>query len=118
MGKNPGETKNRLETILKAWTNLRKDKSYAGISLEDFKKYVQPSFDIRDEISSLEERLRGLRDRRDDIDKQNLAKAERIVEGVIGEEGRDGEMYQALGYVRKSEKESGLTRKKLTSKPQ
>jgi hypothetical protein len=40
----------------------------------------------------------------------------RIVNAVKGdpEEGEDGELYSAMGYVRRSDRSSGLTRRRGT----
>ena len=51
---------------------------------------------------------------RDTEDDKALEIIEVIVEGVIGHEdfGKDSALYEALGFVRKSQRKSGLTRKK------
>ena len=44
--------------------------------------------------------------------------AELLAPGVHGgAEGEDGELYEAMGYVRKSERKSGLTKKKPVTPP-
>ncbi len=50
---------------------------------------------------------------RNDADRVSLAKARLVVNGVIGDptHGPDSSLYEALGYIRKSERKSGLTRK-------
>ena len=42
-----------------------------------------------------------------------------MVNGVKGDPdfGEDSDLYEAMGYVRKSERKSGLTRKKKTPPP-
>jgi hypothetical protein len=44
--------------------------------------------------------------------------ADLVTNGVIGDptEGPDSALYEAFGYVRKSEKKSGLTRKEKTTR--
>ena len=39
-----------------------------------------------------------------------------VVYGVVGdpEEGADGDLYDSFGYTRRSERKTGLTRKKKT----
>ena len=50
---------------------------------------------------------------REDADQVSLAKAAMIVAGVVGDPsfGPDSSLYEAMGYTRKSERKSGLTRK-------
>jgi hypothetical protein len=112
MGRNPKQAKEKFDKTVHAWSVASPDKIYGGISLEEYKKDVQASNEIRDEIAKLEELLRMKKDLRDEIDKKNLEKTERLIEIIIGAEGRDSPIYQALGYVRKSERKTGLTRKK------
>ncbi len=115
MGRSPKDAREKLEKAVQGWSVAKPDKSYGGMSLEEYKLAVQTSFDIREEIAKLEELLRMKKDHRDEIDKKNLEKTERLVEIIIGEEGRDSHIYQAMGYVRKSERKTGLTRKKSMS---
>ena len=44
---------------------------------------------------------------------------DRVVKSVVADEaeGDDGELYEAMGYVRKSEARSGLTRRKAGTDP-
>jgi hypothetical protein len=50
---------------------------------------------------------------RDAADAVVLAKAQQVVNGVLADpsEGPDSSIYEAMGYTRKSERRSGLTRK-------
>ena len=54
---------------------------------------------------------------RDRADEDSLAKAQLVINGVIGDptEGPDSALYEAMGYSRKSERKSGLTRKRNTT---
>lgn len=74
---------------------------------------MQPSFDRRDELDVIEAQRTGKMDERDDADKDSNAALLQLVNGVKGDpdEGEDGELYEAMGYVRKSERQSGLTHK-------
>ncbi len=42
---------------------------------------------------------------------------QRVVKGVVGDPafGEDCDLYEAMGYVRKSERKSGLSRKKAAT---
>ena len=53
-----------------------------------------------------------LRVQRDNADAVSLPTVQRVVAAVIADEveGNDGELYKAMGYVRRTERASGLTR--------
>ena len=53
---------------------------------------------------------------RDRADADFLVKAQQVVAGVLADptEGPDSALYKAMGYRRKSERKSGLTRKRNT----
>jgi hypothetical protein len=104
----------RLQTALNAWKTLRPDKSFAGLSLAQFEAKLKPCFDTRTTIATLENQLIAAQNQRDDADAAALATISLVVNAVKGDpaEGEDGELYEALGYVRKSERKSGLRRGK------
>jgi hypothetical protein len=64
-------------------------------------------------IARLENELTAAQNQRDDADAAGLLLALRVVNAVKAdaEEGEDGELYEAMGYVRKSERRTGLSRK-------
>ena len=51
---------------------------------------------------------------REEADEAFLDKAQLVVNGVLADptEGDDSALYEAMGYTRKSERRSGLTRKR------
>ena len=58
-------------------------------------------------------------DTRDDADGVSADANQAVVKGVVGDPafGDDSDLYEAMGYVRKSERKSGLSRKKKTTPP-
>lgn len=66
------------------------------------------------ELADEEIEQQTLRETEDGVTLKNI---ELIVAGIIAdpEFGSDSALYEACGYVRKSERKSGLTRKKKTS---
>jgi hypothetical protein len=84
------------------------------LTLDQFREAVKPSVDVRVEIADLEGRLQAALARRDTSDTASSGIMRRVVNAVKGdpEEGEDGELYAAMGYVRKSERSSGLTRRR------
>jgi hypothetical protein len=118
MAGNPKENGEKIAAVLKAWEDLRPTKSFAGMTLEQFTAKVQPSLDERAEIDTLNNKLIAAADRRDDADKESLKQVGLVVNAVKGDvtEGEDGELYEAMGYVRKSERASGKTNKNPAAK--
>ena len=119
-GKNPKDNGDKLAAVLKAWKDLRPTKSFAGMTLAQFTTKVQPSLDARVLIDTLNNQLTAAMDERDTADVESMKQLLLVVNAVKGDpaEGEDGELYDAMGYVRKSERASGKTNKtKPTPKP-
>jgi hypothetical protein len=116
MSDNPKQIEDKLTEVAHAWETLRPTKSFGGMTLEQFKTAIQPSLDARAEIKTLDKKMIEQIDLRDKADVVSMAAQAKVVKGVVGDpdEGDDGELYEAMGYVRKSERASGLTRKKQT----
>ncbi len=114
MSATPKESLERMNQIANAWGTLRPTKTFAGMTLVQFKAKIKPSLDARDEIHTLESQTIAAQNKRDDADKVSQAASQLVVNAVKGDpaEGEDGELYEALGYVRKSERSSGLHRGK------
>jgi hypothetical protein len=111
--KSPKDIENRIVRLLTSWENLAPTKSFAGITLEQCRTAVAASLTSRQQIGSLEDQLERAIDVRDSADVVSLAKLQQVVNGILadGTEGPDSSLYAALGYIRKSERKSGLTRK-------
>jgi hypothetical protein len=115
MGKiTPKKALERLEKTEASWQTNAPDATFYGTSLAQYKARVQLSRDARALITSLEQQLSVAIDNRDDIDAENLILEGNIVKGIAGdaEYGDDSALYEGTGRIRKSEKKSGLTRKK------
>jgi hypothetical protein len=83
------------------------------MTLAQFKAKVQPSFDARTAIDGLNAQLTAAMDTRDDADGVTSDANQMVIKGVVGDPnyGDDSNLYEAMGYVRKSERASGLTKK-------
>ena len=110
----PGKNILKIQRMLNAWETLAPDKSFGGMTLAQFRAATQPSMDARQRIDDLEDQLKQALADRDRADEDLLAKAQLVVNGVIGDptEGPDSALYEAIGYTRKSERRTGLTRKR------
>jgi hypothetical protein len=108
----PKQIEERINTFIQAWETLRPTKSFSGMTLEQFKLKLKPSLTARTAIASLEQQLQAAINDRDIADRAGAATLSLVVNAIRGdpEEGEDSPLYEALGYVRKSERKSGLRR--------
>ena len=116
----PKLIKEKLDRLISAWEMLAPLKSFGGFTLAQFKAAVQPSYDTRIAEHELNVQLAATKVERDNADGVSLGAIQRVVNGVKGDptEGPDSDLYDAMGYVRASERKSGLTtKKKLTPPP-
>ena len=119
MGNRNKENGEKIAAVVKAWEDLRPAKSFAGMTLAQFTTKVQPSLDARAAIDSLDNQLIAAADQRDIADVESMKQVLLVVNAVKGDpaEGEDGELYEAMGYVRKSERASGKTNRTKTQPP-
>ena len=112
MASSPNTIKQKLDDVTEGWRTLRPDKSFAGMTLQQFAKAIQPSYDAREQLASVDKQREALVNQRDDADVKSMELVQLVVNSVKGEpdEGEDGDLYDAMGYVRRSERQSGLHR--------
>jgi hypothetical protein len=110
----PKDTKEKLARILNAWRTLAPDKSFGGMTLAQFEAACAPSSTTRALIAELEDRLAQAHADRDAADTVTASKLQLVVNGILADptEGADSALYEAIGYTRKSERKTGLTRKR------
>ena len=106
------DIQDRITKVSNAWEQLAKTETFAGMTLEQFNAKVQPSLDLRDQIAKVESQLSALKDQRDDADQASIETIQLVVNSVKGSpnHGEDSDLYETMGYVRKSERQSGLHR--------
>jgi len=114
----PQDTADRLNDIVTAWNDHAAAHTFGGMTLAQFKEAIKPSFDARDVLADLEKKIEAAQNVRNDADEASSAKAKLVVNGVVGDPafGPDSSLYEAMGYVRESERKTGLTRKKKAAK--
>lgn len=107
----------RLTTVLEAWSTLRPTKSFAGMTLAEFKAAVAPSLEARARLALAKQQIAETIVDRANADRHTKPILDRVVAGVIANEpeGRDSALYAALGYIRGSDRSSGLTRRTTTT---
>ncbi|HEV7473819.1 MAG TPA: hypothetical protein VGN90_07210 [Pyrinomonadaceae bacterium] len=111
---SPKQIEEKIRQVLNAWRDLASTKSFAGMALDQAEAKFQPSFDRRQQITQLENQIAQAINQRDDADEVSLDTVQLLVNAVMGDptEGRDSPLIEAMGYTRKSERKTGLTRKK------
>ena len=110
---NPTRNTDRLNAIVNAWTSLRPTKSFAGMTLAEAQLALASSIEARARLAHANEQVDEAIVDRDLADRQTMPILDRIVAAVVADptEGYDGALYSAMGYVRKSARNSGLTRR-------
>ena len=111
--KNTKRKMNKVNQIIKAWESLAPAVSFGGMTLEQFKTSAQPAFDSSDRVDTLLSEALGEKKRLADNTQTCRDVARRAVNGVLADPqfGYDSPLYAAMGYVRASDRQSGLTRK-------
>ena len=103
----------KVRDITQAWEAHAPQSIFSGFTLEKFKETVQPHLDVRNQLAHVETLAMGLRAKRatGSVDCRKLT--DRITAGVRAdpEHGPDSAMWAAMGFVRVSDRGTGLTRK-------
>ena len=109
---NPLGNQIKINAVIDGWEENAPGATLSGMTLAQFKARVKPSLDVRDSIQLLEAQLAAARVARDNADVTSLETVLNIVNSVRGdaEYGEDSALYASFGYVRKSQRKSGLTR--------
>ena len=115
MPDSPKENEEKMLKVLNAWKTLAPAKSFAGISLEDFESQINKSLAPRRRLNTLEGEKMQQMTMRESEDSTKMNNILSIVGGVITDptEGLNSARYEAMGYIRKDARKSGLTRKKV-----
>lgn len=100
--------------VADAWRDLAPDKKFGGKTLAEFEAQVERSLTPRKNLAKLKTQEAKEITARNTEDSVTMADIEAIVGSVIGDptEGPDSALYEMMGYVKKSDRKSGLTRKK------
>jgi hypothetical protein len=109
----------RIGVFQSAWLENAPDAAFAGMTLAEFKEAVKAPGDLRGEIQALQQktgrkRVQALK---------SVAEAGEVLDLVVNSVkgtpgyGADSALYRAFGYVRKSERRTGLTRKRAQIAP-
>ena len=110
----PKQIEDKLSNAISAWENLAPQKSFGGLTLDQFKAQTAPSFTARVIINNLDDQTTQAMNQRDAADDSSLDLLQRVINGVLADpsEGPDSSLLESFGRTRQSERKSGLTRKK------
>ncbi|MDP3851658.1 MAG: hypothetical protein Q8Q59_14220 [Luteolibacter sp.] len=103
----------RIESFRASWRDMAPDATFAGMTLAQFEVAIAAPLNLRGEIVALERQLEGKKAEKLIVDSAANELLDLVVNSVRGTPGfgQDCALYRAFGYVRKSERKSGLTRK-------
>ena len=112
MNSNPKATGDLIESILAGWEEQAANATFAGKTLPQFKQAVKPSLDARATIKDLTQQTDDARVDRDNADPVSAELVQLVVNSIKGDPnyGENSALYATLGYVRKDDRKSGLTR--------
>ena len=114
MKKRPKLNEDIIERAVNALRTLAPDAKFKGIGLGDLAPQFECCLAPRRRLAEydlLEAEQIAIREHEDEI---ALEMIEKIVLGVIADDayGKDSALYEALGFVRESNRKTGLTRRK------
>ena len=108
----------KLDQMIDAWQRMRSAKRFFGLSVDDLKLRAKPYLDAREALRTLGAQWDQELRKRDlaSVPLSDLLQC--IASAVAGdpEEGHNGELYAAMGYVPKNQRATGLVRKSTTRK--
>ena len=115
MGNINKKIRGKGEVMADAWENLSPDDKFGGCTVKEFKELL-----VRVKAANVRiEELAGMRIEarieRDNLHAELNRVSQNVVNGVRADavrHGPDSGLYAAMGYVPKSQRASGLTRKK------
>ncbi len=104
----------KTNEVLRAWETLAPEATFSGMTVQEFREAFQPLLNIRQRIAQLDQQRQGAVAARDLAEREMMINLQLIVDSIKGSKayGKDSELYAAIGYVTRSARQSGLTRKK------
>ena len=105
--------KEKVSKMLAAWLEGAPDVIFMGIARKDLDTKCKQAEALENEIADLEAQKKLKEDQLADVYLEMNEMTVDVRNGVSGDKafGDDSALYGAMGYVRKSERKSGLTRK-------
>ena len=109
----------KLEETEQAWETHAAEDTFFDTTLAQFKAKVKTCRDNEALIASLKQQLGAAKNKKRDDLKEALGLEKNVAKAIAGspEHGEDSDLWEGTGRVRKSERRTGLTRKKKTENP-
>lgn len=104
----------RIVSFITSWGELAPDVEFAGMTLAEFEAATAPPKAKRKEIGELLALLAAKRQERDLADEEALKLVNMVLNSIKADLrfGDNSGLYRSLGYVTKSDRKTGLVRKK------
>jgi len=117
MANAPKDIIDASDLIKAAWKKYAATAMFAGMTEAQYEAAVKPAYDVRGQISDHETAITQLISDRDLLDGPTNKINQQVIKAMVGDVnyGDDSDLYGACGYVRKSEMQSGLTRKNIAA---
>lgn len=114
IGKSPSNNIACLLQALAAWKDFAPATSFGGKQVSDLEAAVTVCQTDRSNLVNAEMEVKSIIVTRDNNDEAALMIRQFLVNGVIGDPnfGPNSAFYEALGYIRKDDRKSGLTRRR------
>lgn len=115
MPNNPKDIEIKYNRFLNALKTLAPTKTFGGVTLDAFETQTGKSDLPREMLVQIDDQRKEQEAGRESADSVTMQMCEMIKNGVLAdpEFGEDSALYEALGFVRKSMRKSGLTRKRV-----
>ncbi|HMW41476.1 MAG TPA: hypothetical protein PLP08_09205 [Plasticicumulans sp.] len=111
-GNSYKDREDQIVAVGDAWKRYAADKTLAGLTLEQFQQRATECRQALRRVEDLENQLLGARNERERLFREMKQLIMYIKNAVSGDPslGPDSSMYEAMGYVRTSDRKSGLKR--------
>jgi hypothetical protein len=109
----------RAERIADAWRRFFPEKTFSGLTLEQFRETLKPCREVRVELAQLASQRKILLFRRRKLDLAGHPVLLRVVHAVRAdpEVGEDDPMYAAMGYVPRNRRRKPGRKRKANAPP-
>lgn len=117
---SPTQALNAMIDLSQKWEVVCPTQSFFGLTLAQYRARIQPSLDSRAALANLERQMKIELERRHTADEASVYLVNGVVNAIKGDptQGEDGELYGALGYVRKSKRANNRARARVNEAPQ
>ncbi len=107
-------SRERGEKFETSWQENAPDKKWSEGTLAEFKAKRQAIADVESEITNGEARLKAFMIQRDNLNQDLMKECDYIAADVEGDRnfGPDSALYGGFGYIRKSDRKKGGSKKK------